>query len=186
MKNSKKIIGITGLFGSGKSTAAAILKDKGFKTVSLSSYLKDLANERGLTLTRTNLQDLGNEVRKKHGAGFLVKKALKEYKNEEKIVIDGIRNVGEIEELRKVKGSILLAILADRKVRFNRLKKNKRREELDEKLFYQLDLRDLGVNERITGLQTAFCIALADTFIVSSNSIKNFKKDIDNFLLKYE
>lgn len=186
MKISKKIIGITGPFGSGKSTAAQYLHDQGYKTISLSSYLEELAKERGLPLTRKTLQDLGNEVRKKNGSGFLMEKALEKCKSEDKIVIDGIRNIGEIDELRKIEGSILLAILADRKVRFDRLKNLKRREKLNEQLFYQLDLRDLGVSEKITGLQTAFCIALADAFIVSGNSMEDFKKDIDKFLKTYE
>jgi dephospho-CoA kinase len=123
-------------------------------------------------------------MREKHGSGILMKKALKKYENI-KIVIDGLRNVGEIEALRKENGSIVLAILADRKVRFERLKNLKRREKLTEKLFEELDLRDLGVNEKITGLQTALCIALADAYIDSNGTMKNFESDLENFLNKY-
>ena len=181
----RSIIGITGAFGSGKSTAATIIESEGYKKVYLSSYLEQEAKKRKLPLTRKVLQDLGNEMRESYGAGVLVKRALKDLKSEKKIVIDGLRNLGEVEELRVEKGSVLLSIVADRQIRFERLKKLKRREKLTPKLFERLDLRDLGVNEKITGLQTAFCIALADVYIDSNSTLDVFEAKILNFLDKY-
>jgi len=46
-------------------------------------------------------------------------------------------------------------------------------------------LRDLGVDEKITGLQTAICIALADVYIDSNSGIDDFKLKIEAFLKKY-
>lgn len=181
----KKIIGITGAFGSGKSAASEFFKKKGFRIITLSSYLEKEALSRKLPLTRKVLQDIGNELREKYGAGILVAKAFEELRSEPMIIIDGIRNLGEVEELKKEKGSILLAIVADREVRFDRLKKLKRREKLTKNLFEYLDLRDLGVNEKITGLQTAFCIALADVYIDSNGNITNFYEKLELFLQKY-
>ncbi len=182
--HSTSIIGIAGPFGSGKSTAAKFFEQKGYRVITLSSFLEDEAIKRKLPLIRKVLQDIGNEWREKYGSGVLMEKALKNVQTEEKIVIEGLRNLGEIEILKK-KNGILLAIVADRKVRFNRLKSLKRREELTENLFEKLDLRDLGVNEKITGLQTAFCIALADAFIDSNSDIENFYKKLDKFLNEY-
>lgn len=180
------IIGITGAFGSGKSTAAAYLTKKGFKKIYLSSFLESEAKKRNLPLTRKVLQDLGNEMREKFGSGILMQKALEETKTEEKVVIDGLRNYEEIVELRKNAGTVILGIVADRKVRFERLKKLKRREKLTSTLFLNLDLRDLGVGEKITGLQTAVCISLADVYIDSNGSFEDFYEKIDRFLKNYE
>lgn len=179
----KNIIGLTGPFGSGKSTASHFLEKKGYTVIILSSFLEEEAHKRKLPLTRKVLQDIGNEWRNLYGHGFLMEKALKSTKSK-KIVIDGLRNLGEVEILKKKKG-ILIAVVADRKVRFERLKKLKRREKLNKTLFEKLDLRDLGVNEKITGLQTAFCIALADVFIDSNGSIEEFKKKLEKFLKEY-
>ncbi len=180
------IIGISGAFGSGKSTAADYFETKGYKKIYLSSFLEKEALKRKLPLTRKILQDIGNEFRERNGSGVLMKKALTRLKNNEKIVIDGIRNLGEIEELRKVKNSIIVGIVADRNIRFDRLKKLKRREKLNEELFYKLDLRDLGVGEKITGLQTAICIALADVYIDSNGKFEDFYEKLDKFLRGYE
>jgi len=183
---AKKIIGITGPFGSGKSTAAEFFTSKGYKKIYLSSYLENEALKRKLPVTRKILQDIGNELRGKYGNGILVKKALKDLKNEAKIVIDGVRNIGEIEEIRKHKNSVILAIIADRKIRFERLRKLKRREKLTVKLFDKLDSRDLGIGETTSGQQVAFCVALADVFIDSNESMKEFQNKLSNFLEKHE
>lgn len=182
----RNIIGITGAFGSGKSTAASFFKKHGYTVIVLSSPLEKEAIKRKLPSTRKVLQDIGNEWREKYGSGFLMKEALKEIKNDEKVVIDGLRNYGEFEELKKEKNSIVLGIMTDRHIRFNRLKKLKRRETLTEKLFYKLDLRDLGVGEKKSGLQTAICIALADAYIDSNGSFDDFYKKLDKFLKDYE
>ena len=182
----RNIIRITGPFGSGKSTAANFFKSKGYKVVILSKSLEEEAARRGLPITRKNLQDIGNEWREKFGSGILVKKALEDIGLESKVVIDGIRNIVEIEEIRKYKNSKIVAVVADRNVRLLRLKKLKRREKLTKKLFDQLDMRDLGIGEKSTGLQVAYCIALADVFIDSNTDSRDFKKKLEVFLKKYE
>ena len=184
-KSSRRIIGITGPFGSGKTTASNVFKKFGYSVTTLSKPLEEEAVRRGLPLTRKVLQDLGNEMRAEQGSGILMKKAL-ESNNSDKLVVDGLRNIGEIEELRKNEGSVVLAIVADKQVRFERLKKLTRRENLTPELFNKLDLRDLGVNEKMTGLQTAFCIALADFFLDSNETIGKFEADIEKFIKKYD
>lgn len=142
--------------------------------------------KRNLPITRKILQDLGNEMRSKSGPGILMEEVLKRNENQDKLAIDGLRNYGEIVELKKQKGSVLLGIIADRDIRFSRLKNFKRREKLTPKLFEKLDLRDLGVDEKITGLQTAICIALADIYLDSNSNINTFFKNLEKFLIKYE
>lgn len=181
-----KIIGITGAFGSGKSTAASFLESQGYKKIYLSFYLEKEAEKRGLKISRKVLQDIGNELRERFGNGYLMKKALNNLKDEEKIVIDGIRNLGEMSEIKKHKGAIVLGIIANRDIRFERLKKLKRREKLTKKLFDSLDSRDLGIGEKSTGLQGALCLALADVFVDSNGDLKDFNKDLEKFLKEYE
>lgn len=184
-KNKPQIIAITGAFGSGKSTAASFFMSHNFEKITLSSFLEEELKKRGIkTITRRLLQDLGNEWREQFGSGILAKKAI-DYinaKQKEKVVIDGVRNIEEIKEFRKKGNFLLISVLADRKVRFKRLSKIKRREKLTWELFEQLDSKDLGINEKATGLQVAFCIALSDIFITNNKSEKDFKSDLSKIL----
>ncbi len=182
-----KIIGITGAFGSGKSTAAAFFESNGYKRIVLSDFLEEEAIKRGLKVTRKVLQDIGNQWREKYGSGVLAQKALEKVsaENSDKAVIDGIRNVGEIEILTNFGNFTLIAIVSDRKVRFGRLKELKRREDLTWELFEKLDSRDAGVNEKETGLQVDKCIEVADIRIENNGSQEEFKNKLEAFLTKY-
>lgn len=182
---NSKIIGVTGAFGSGKSTAAAFFKELGFYKIVLSEFLEEEAKKRGTTdITRKVLQDIGNEWREKYGASVLAKKALDEILagKHEKVVIDGIRNVGEIEHLRNSGNFILIAIVSDIKTRFERLKKLRRREDLTWDLFEKLDSRDSGVDQKETGLQVDKCISLADIYIENNGSEEEFKNKLRDLL----
>ncbi len=180
------IIGITGPFGSGKTTAAQFFEKKGLKKIILSSFLGDELINKGELVTRINLQDLGNKLRKKFGRAILAKKALERVKKEKlnKTVVDGLRNVGEIEYLRKNSNFILIGIVCDKKIRFERIRNKKGREKLNFALFEKLDYRDLGINGEDSGLQVAKCLALSDHFIESNEGYDEFFKDLESLFNK--
>ena len=186
MNNKPILLGITGAFGSGKTTASSFFVERGFELITLSSFLEEeIRKTHDGPITRKALQDAGNELRKTHGAGILAEKAL-EYiskKDKQYAVIDGIRNLGEIEVLRQHEAFVLLAIVSNRKIRFERLKTSPRRETLTWDLFTQLDYRDLGVGEKDTGLQTGMCVSLADIFIDNNSSLEDFKQKLAQVII---
>ena len=184
-KNRKILIGITGGFGSGKSKASSFFESKGFEKIILSSFLEEEAVKRGFKkITRKILQDIGNEWRKKFGHGILAEKAVDYIKRKKikKAVIDGIRNAGEVERLRKEKNFVLLAIIASKKDRFERLKNLKRREKLTWEIFKRLDRRDMGLGQKHTGLQVLACLKKADYYIKNNKSLDEFKNKLEKFL----
>lgn len=184
-RNKPLIIGITGAFGSGKSTAASFFAAKGFNKITLSSFLEEEAKKRNINkITRKVLQDIGNKLRLKYGKGILAKRTLEYlFKNKiQRAIVDGIRNIGEIEELRKNSNFKLVSIVADRKIRFNRLKIVKKNETHTWELFNKLDYRDVGVGEKETGLQVAICVLLADYFINNNETLEDYKKKLKKIL----
>lgn len=175
------IIGIAGAFGSGKSLSADVLHDLGFEKITLSQFLeKDLTKKSRGKITRKKLQDLGNEWRKKYGNAVLVEKALTLAKknNWGKIVIEGFRNAEEIKRLRKEKNFLLISLIVNRSIRYERLKNLKRREALTKELFDELDDRDLGIGEEKYGLHTAICVAMADVFIENNGSRESLARKV--------
>lgn len=181
LKQKPLIIGITGAFGSGKSTAADFLESLGFTKISLAHFLEEELMNRGeKKITRKLLQDLGNEWRGKYGSEILAKKALEliEKKGMQKVVVEGFRNKLEIDEFRGFRNFKLIGIVVNRRIRFERLKELDRREKLDWKLFNELDNRDLGIGETRDGLQTAICLALSDIFIENNYGLKELKNKV--------
>jgi len=182
------LIGIAGAFGSGKSTAATILKSYGFQTVSLVEPLEEELTKRGeIPLIRTKLQDLGNEWRVQYGNAILMEKALEKVReqNWEKVVIEGYRNSSEIKRFRQEENTLLISLVVNRAIRFERLQQVKRREELTREVFDRLDDRDLGINEGQSGLQTAICIALADIFIENNGTVEQLTDKLKTMLTTY-
>lgn len=185
MNKQPLLLGITGAFGSGKSTASTFFATHGFTKIRLSQFLEEeISKEFAGTITRKMLQDKGNELREKHGAGVLAKRAL-DYIAEgklERVVIDGLRNMEEVEVLCTNPNFLLLALVANRDVRLKRLQENPRREALDMQTFAKLDYRDLGVGEKNTGLQTGMCIALADVYVENNGNETELKKRLAPYL----
>ena len=70
------IIGLTGSIAAGKETLTRFLRKKGFKYFITSDLLKEKLEKRGVEITRESMQDLGDELREKHGAEVLMKMLL--------------------------------------------------------------------------------------------------------------
>lgn len=184
------IIGIVGTMGSGKGVFSRYLKEKGFSYITLSDIVREEATERSLEIGRKVLQDLGNLMREKSGNGYWAKKALEKIDNGNWI-IDGVRNLGEIKELRDVKG-VLIGIDAPVDLRLERLeKRDKMKDEgrtssdpKDNKEVRKLELRDRGLKEPEHGQQVLKCLELVDYRIMNDSSLEDFYLKIDSVLDK--
>jgi len=89
--NSRKVIGISGSIGSGKSTIAKYLEEKGFISCSFSQLLENMLKDRNEKICRSNLQEIGNEIHRFPGQRWLGKKLIEKVKQHKNIVIDGLR-----------------------------------------------------------------------------------------------
>ena len=116
------ILGLVGKYGSGKDSAADILKEYGFKHYSLSDEIRRELKKNGIRETREALIAMGNMLRKNQGNGVLAKRALMTLSKEKYATITSIRNLGEVKELRKHNKFKLLFIDAPQQMRYERVK----------------------------------------------------------------
>lgn len=129
---SNLVIGLTGPFGSGCSTLRKILKgDYGFCEFMISDDIRAEVEAEGRSIKkgelgwRKVLQEHGDKKRK-DDIGYWVHKALGRIDGadagEKPIVIDGFRNFGEVEEIRKIYPRFfLVAVYAEKEERWKRV-----------------------------------------------------------------
>ena len=173
------IIGLTGRIASGKGVLAKYLQKKGFSYLSLSQIVHEEARKRNIELTRKNLQDLGNELRIKHGPGILAKRIIKLI-DDGNFVIDGIRNHLEVLEFRNLKDFKLISLDAPKKLRYKRVLSRARESDPETwEEFLIIDERDFG-EEQEEGQQVCKCMELADIKLVSNYpDLTTFNKELD-------
>jgi dephospho-CoA kinase len=180
-------IGLTGRIAGGKGVISEFFKEKGFEYLSLSQEVRLEAQKRGIFPERKNLQDLGNLMREEGGPGVLAKRIIKkinenkknkDYKN---YIIDGIRNTGEVEELRKAFGKSFFLISVDSELSLRWRNLQKRGKESDPKKFEEFieaDKRDFEENTE-NGQQVRKCMEMADYKILNNGTIQELNKKIE-------
>lgn len=98
-KNDIRFIGVTGTNASGKGAVTDYLVQLGFEYLSLSDLLREKVLEQGLPIDRKNLTQMGQNLRKQSGAGFLAQICLTKIKPDQAYVIDSIRHPEEVQIL---------------------------------------------------------------------------------------
>jgi dephospho-CoA kinase len=178
------IIGLTGRIASGKGVIKDFLHEKGFCYFTISDVVREEAARRGIPIERSFLQELGNEVRKKEGAGSWMKRLIKKFQPGFDYIIDGIRNPGEIDELRNIPGFYLIAVDAPLEIRFKRLLA--RAKPSDPKTwegFLEIDNRDFGEQDPL-GQQVGKCMETADFKLINDSDMEEFHKKIQEIYNK--
>lgn len=177
----KTIIGIIGGVGSGKDTVADYISQKlAIPSFQISQPLKDLAKEKNIEPTRENLVKIGSDLVREKGPDFLAQLAIDKI-DSEKGIITGIRVLDIIEYLRNNSNLILLAVIANPKVRFERSVIRNKLGEAD-------TIEEFIENERkensAPNVQRLFeCLELADYSITNEDDIETLFKKVDEFLM---
>ncbi len=189
MNNDLLVLGLTGPNAAGKGEVCKYLLGKGFHVISLSDILREIAKKKRIGHTRENLIKLGNELRKRYGSGFLAKQACRKIKKDKykKVIIDSIRNVGEIKELKKnfKNRFFLIYITAPKKLRFKFLLKRSR--EGDPKTYKEfLDMEKKEHSNKSTHQQLHKCKELRDFTINNNSTLNSLYRKIDKLLLQIE
>lgn len=176
------LLGLTGLYCSGKDTAANQLVTKhGFLHYSLSDTIREEATSRGLPHTRENLINLGNELRATYGPGVLAERALQKAQPGRDYAISSIRNPSEVDVLRRNGQFALIDVFAPMEVRLQRMLARGRPgdpktvEELREK-----EEREKSGDP--TQQQLHRCAAMADAILVNDSTEGILHGRIDELL----
>ena len=178
------IIGITGLNCSGKDTVAELLMEKNFFHVSFSDILRDILRKQKKEVTRDNLIELGNHLRKKYSPSLLAKMALRQVKDGENYVFTSIRNYKELELLQEREDFLLVKVDAPLKVRFKRIcERNTEQDPTTMEEFIAKEKEEQSEEEHKQ--QTHKILKAAKVTIMNDKNIDSLRAKIDKLVKDY-
>lgn len=168
-----KIIAIVGMCGSGKSVACEILQDKDYEKVYFGGVTMMKLKEEGLEVTPENEKMMRERLRKELGMGAYAKILLpkiKELSQEKNVVLDGLYSWDELKILKEEFGEeiTVIAVIADKSLRYERLAKRSIRPFTNEEARY----RDIS---EIENLAKGGPIAYADYYILNNGNVEEFE-----------
>ena len=176
-----KIIAFTGMPFAGKTEAVKVTKEAEIPMIRMGDMVWNEVNKRGLKLNDNNVGTIANQMREKHGRGIWAIKTINKIKtmgNIDSIVIDGIRNVEEIEVFKSELGDNFVVIAVETSEETRRKRALERRRKDDSKDVKKLKERD----QRELGWGLGSVIASADIVILNNGSIDDFRKNIKEIL----
>jgi len=181
-----KIIAFVGLAGSGKSTAADYIVDKGYPKVYFGGVVLNLMKEAGIEDTPENEKNFREELKARDGDNTIIRKISEEIHNlinagQHRIIADGLYTWTEYKALKHEFAGCLtvVAIIASKKVRHHRLL-NRPVRPLSQ---FEADQRDW---DEIEHLEKGGPIAIADRYIINDGDMAELHRDVDAILLETE
>jgi len=186
-KNKKIIIGLTGPMGSGHGMIAEYLKKKGFFYSSTSDRVREECRRKGIEVTRNNLQDVADGLRRRFGPEILSKRTWKIVVKHPLAIIDGIRGIAEVEFFKSKPNFYLLGITAPRKIRFQRVvARHRESDPTTWKGFLTADKKDFKSGQGKFGRNITACLKKADFLVVNDGTIKQLEKKVERWLEKFK
>lgn len=167
----KVVLALVGMPGSGKGVFSDAAAGEGIPVYVCGDVVRGEAERRGLPVNREVLGRIMFELRDLEGPSVMVRRLMPKLMAEESnvVVVEGVRSLAEVDELKKSFHVVVCAIHARPQLRFKRLTSRKRSD--DPKKIEEFNSRDM--KELKIGIGNV--IALADKIMVNEDSIKGFK-----------
>lgn len=178
------ILGLTGNNGAGKGVAADFLKERSFAYHSLSDVIREEITSSGQEISRERLVATGNELRGRCGPAVLAERILERLPHDRHAIVDSIRHPAEVQALRKRRDFVLLAIDAEPRLRFERLRaRGREHDPRTYEEFLDLDAREARSASEF-GQQVEGCRELADFSLRNDGSLAEFHLAVKSLVLE--
>ncbi len=179
-KPLKTVLVIAGMPGAGKSLASDAARGLALPVLVSGDVIREEAQRRGLKPNKVNLGRLMLRLRREEGMGAVARRLvpLIEKTGQALVVYEGVRNVEELEELRKNHRVLTIAVHAAPETRFQRLLKRRRGDRPRNKADF------LGRDQRELKVGVGKVIALADRMVENEESKDALRRRMKRLLNK--
>ncbi len=178
MNNGNIVICLTGMPGSGKSTVAGMLKEKGFTMVEHSAQIKKLMRIGGMKVNAKNIELFVVNIKQAFGRDVVAKLSSKKIASSRgNVVISGPRDPAEIAYIRRFHPEVVVvAISAPRKLRYDRILS--RKEGIKAGNYHEFEWRD----RKNIALGTMKLIKSADYVLINTGTLSQLRSDLYELL----
>lgn len=175
-----RVVAVCGLPGSGKGVFCARAVDRNIPVLSMGDVVREEVAARGLTESPENVGRVALQLRTLFGEDVIAERLQKELltvlNTESMIIIDGIRSLAEYTFFsERIENISLLAIVALRETRKQRISHRGRGEDGNDLDFENREARELG-----WGIETL--IEISDESIANNHSLEEAKERFDEWL----
>ncbi|MGC8676553.1 MAG: AAA family ATPase [Candidatus Micrarchaeia archaeon] len=118
---------IVGYMGSGKSTAAVLLKRRGFKIIEMGDTVREEMKKNGMEINSKSVRAFAAGLRQQYGNDIVARLASKKLDSFKNVVIVGVRSTYERDYFKKLFSDfVVVAIVAPERMRFSRIRKRRK------------------------------------------------------------
>ncbi len=172
-----KAILIIGMPGSGKDEFAMVARDMGIEVINMGDIVREYTSSTGVSISMSG--EIASRERKANGMDIWAKRTIERVQSNF-VVVEGVRNIEEIQRFRKdMVIGLVVSISSGRDTRYARLLKRGREDDprnIEE--FTVREKRELswGIGE---------VLATADRYICNDSSIVAFRESVKEFLRQH-
>ena len=170
--------------GAGKGTIVDYLTSQhGFKHYSVRGYLIKIIEQRGMPVNRDSMVIVANELRANNKPSFIAEELFKEaVLDGGNCIIESIRTVGEITELRTKDNFTLFSVDAERNIRYERIvKRGSETDMVSYETFTENEEREMNTDDP-NKQNLGACMKLADHHFRNNGTFEELYHQLDSAL----
>lgn len=178
------MIGITGTLGAGKGTVVEYLvSEKRFRHYSVRAFLLEEIRRLGMPENRDSMVVVANSLREEHSPSWVTDQLYEQALiRGENCIIESIRTPGEIASLRSKGRFILIAVDADRELRYQRIITRKSEtDHISFETFVDNEAREMNSTDP-NKQNLRECIAQADYLLMNNGSREDLHASVERVL----
>lgn len=173
-----RIFIVVGMPASGKNIGRMFAEDKGFPYFATGDIVRAEVKKRGLDADAINTAEISDELRGQDGMG-VTRRALATALNQEGdiVFLEGMRSMPEIELIRQGAPAVVVAFLAPRGLRRDRVMSRGRADD-NVDAFDERDMREISYGASIP-------IALADEYVLNTGTLDDAILELEAIIRRH-